>query len=179
MCTKALGIRDFWTDIVEVDFNEFDQHRGDLRKAMHCATSLYHMHDWVFRAHESSIKAQGWTFQNKLQKPISVETSEGFANWLRDQDGNFEIIRCTANALKHETLLKYKSKQFGAPHFSSNVASFSIGGGSASSGTSPGKVKWEVRVQALNSDGSDGPLLPVASAVRTMWISLNSQYKWW
>ena len=49
-CTK------FKQSIVERDFEAFMQDRGSLRKAWHCAGSLFHLADWVYAAHKKRIR---------------------------------------------------------------------------------------------------------------------------
>ena len=49
---------EFKRSVVEPDFREFMANKADLRKAWHCAGSLFHLHDWVYAAHKASIDSK-------------------------------------------------------------------------------------------------------------------------
>ena len=44
---------DFWTGMLEPDYQEHLRNPESLRAALHAAISLFHMSDWVFHTHES------------------------------------------------------------------------------------------------------------------------------
>lgn len=46
---------DFWDQIVVPDFNDSKDQPADLRKAFHCAISLFHMCDWIFMSDEAQV----------------------------------------------------------------------------------------------------------------------------
>jgi hypothetical protein len=45
--------RSFWREIVGADYNDSVAHIDDLRRAFHCAISLFHLSDWVYVAHKA------------------------------------------------------------------------------------------------------------------------------
>ena len=52
---KTVG--DFWNGMVVPDCQDYRLDVANLRLALHSATSLFHMHEWVFHAQESFIVA--------------------------------------------------------------------------------------------------------------------------
>jgi hypothetical protein len=95
---------DFKREIVDVDFRDFmADDSGTLRKAWHCAGSLFHLHDWVYAAHKALIDAK-YTFINDKKQTQAVSCASHFANSLGQQYPNFERIRGIANASKHSVL---------------------------------------------------------------------------
>ena len=44
---------DFWSGMVEPDCRDQTSHPADLRLALHCAISLFHMSDWPSDAAEA------------------------------------------------------------------------------------------------------------------------------
>jgi len=92
--------QDFKKQIVEVDFAEFMSNRGDLRKAWHCAISLFHLHDWVYKAHKAAIDAN-YTFVDDDGVTRPVSRASHFANALGQLHPDFQLIRGVANNAKH------------------------------------------------------------------------------
>jgi hypothetical protein len=45
--------KEFRRSVVEPDFQDFMANRDDVRKAWHCAGSLFHLADWVYGAHKA------------------------------------------------------------------------------------------------------------------------------
>jgi hypothetical protein len=92
---------DFKREVVDADFKDFmADDSGNLRKAWHCAGSLFHIHDWVYAAHKTSIDAK-YTFVNDKNQTQAVSRASHFANSLGQQHPNFELIRGIANASMH------------------------------------------------------------------------------
>ena len=95
---------DFKQEVVDADFRDFmADDSGNLRKAWHCAGSLFHLHEWVYAAHKASIDAK-YTFTNDQKQTQAVSCASHFANSLGQQYPNFERIRGIANASKHFVL---------------------------------------------------------------------------
>src|ERR1700733_11576342 len=46
---------DFWSEMVQPDYQYYLTRPQDLRAALHAAISLFHMSDWVFHTHEPTI----------------------------------------------------------------------------------------------------------------------------
>jgi hypothetical protein len=68
--------KDFMSKVVEPDFNEFVADKVNLRRAWHCAGSLFHLHDWVYAAHKASIdiKYKFTDRTNMSYRPFLVTT---------------------------------------------------------------------------------------------------------
>jgi hypothetical protein len=49
---------DFWSGMVEPDYQAQASDPSDLRAALHSAISLFHMSDWVFHTHEPQVRAK-------------------------------------------------------------------------------------------------------------------------
>jgi hypothetical protein len=82
---------------VEPDFQAFMADRADLRKAWHCASSLFHLHDWVYAARKPSIDANyQFVDDNGQTKPVS--RVEHFANALGQKHPEFQLIRTATQA---------------------------------------------------------------------------------
>jgi hypothetical protein len=80
--------RSFWREIVVPDYNDFAAKIGDLRRAFHCAISLFHLSDWVYVAHGTSIDAN-FTFGDKKGVVRPVTDEKTFANALGDLASRF------------------------------------------------------------------------------------------
>ena len=85
---------------------------GDLRKAFHCAGSLFHLADWLYWGNKTYVDAN-FTFKDKSGATQPVTDEKPFANALRDLCSDFELIRGIANAGK---IIQVKpAKHPGAP----------------------------------------------------------------
>lgn len=49
--------RSFWREIVVPDYSDFNAAIDNMRRAFHCAISLFHLCDWVYHAHKAYIDA--------------------------------------------------------------------------------------------------------------------------
>src|SRR5258708_549734 len=92
--------RSFWRDIVVPDYNDFAANIADLRRAFHCAISLFHLSDWVYVAHKAYIDAN-FTFHDKIDVARPVSDEKTFANALGQLHPDFDLIRGIANSAKH------------------------------------------------------------------------------
>jgi hypothetical protein len=50
MPEKVDDYKKYWAEVLEPDYQDFQASKGDLRKAFHCAGSLFHMADWLYTA---------------------------------------------------------------------------------------------------------------------------------
>ena len=55
LAERISDYKEFKRCVVAADFEDFMADRANLRKAWHCAGSLFHLADWVYAAHKSSI----------------------------------------------------------------------------------------------------------------------------
>ena len=101
---------DFWSGMVEPDYQDQTRDHSDLRAALHCAISLFHMSDWVFHTHEAQVRAS-FTFRDALGVNKSVCSPETFANALEAINDDFARLRGICHAGKH---LKADSPGIGA-----------------------------------------------------------------
>jgi hypothetical protein len=94
---------DFWSEMVEPDYKEYLQAPANLRRALHAASSLFHMSDWVFHTHEAAVRST-FKFANRQGNVQSVSKASEFADALEQQNPDFGRIRGIANAAKHLAL---------------------------------------------------------------------------
>ena len=47
----------FWDEVVRPDYDEYMADVGNIRRAWHCATSLFHIADWVYHNNKTYIDA--------------------------------------------------------------------------------------------------------------------------
>jgi hypothetical protein len=92
--------RHYWSEIVTLDYLDFIKHDDDLRRAFHCATTLFHMHEWLYAAEEVTIRSR-FRFNDKEGKSQPVGDAKAFANSIADTYPDFELIRGIANSAKH------------------------------------------------------------------------------
>jgi hypothetical protein len=92
--------RAFKRSILEPDLHDFMKDIGNLRKAWHCAGSLFHLHDWVYAACKSSIDSK-YKFVDDSGQTKSVACAAHFANALGQKYPHFQLIRGIANSSKH------------------------------------------------------------------------------
>ena len=168
---KTVG--DFWNGMVIPDCDAYRRDVADLRLALHSATSLFHMHDWVFHAHESSIVAI-FTHQ-KNNSVLSVSKASNFANSLQQSNANFGLIRDIANAGKHFKL-DSPSGVPNSPSHSAKTRTQSTGYGQGGYGRGP--YGGSPRVMLEVGTGSDIEYLTICNDVFSMWQSLIAQYSW-
>ena len=123
MKTKIDDCQKYWSGIVEPDYQEFQANQGDVRKAFHCAISLFHMADWVYK--EKGLhywKSVGLQFTNRTGAAVAVHDDKSFANALATIDQNFELVRNIANSAKHFSLSKPGSHP-SSPSYAANTYS--------------------------------------------------------
>jgi len=170
---KFQSADEFWLGMVVPDYNESQNNQGDLRAALHAAISLFHMSDWVFEEHRSTICCM-FTFNDKNLKQQAVNDSKSFANALEQVERNFALIRGIANAAKHLALRDIRPHP-DAPSHSANTASQSLGWGEGGYGVGPYGGGPQVMLEGVN-----GYLhfSEIAKSVYEMWVSLKTQHGW-
>jgi hypothetical protein len=105
--TKIDNCKKYWNELVEPDYQEFQANQGDMRKAFHCAISLLHMADWVYKEKGPHYwKSIGLQFTDRTGAAVAVHDDKSFANALAAIDPNFELVRNIANSAKHFSLNK-------------------------------------------------------------------------
>ena len=166
---------EFWDDVVVPDYDDFLGKIDDLRLALHCAISLFHMADWVYVTHKAMIDA-AFTFKDKTGIPRSVSDEKEFANALGDAHRNFELIRQIANTAKH-LKLKRVSSHPNAPSHAANTAVQGTGWGQGGFGQGP--FGGAPRVMLANHPGqADFEFSDIAESVFKMWQGLRIQHGW-
>jgi hypothetical protein len=103
---------DFWTGMLEPDYQEHLRNPESLRAALHAAISLFHMSDWVFHTHESQIR-NAFTFLDRNSQDRAVYDAATFANALEQQHNKFGLVRGICHAAKH---LKLKDSDRSQTH---------------------------------------------------------------
>jgi hypothetical protein len=61
---KIDDYRKYWAKVLEPDYQDFQATNDDLRKAFHCAGSLFHMADWLYWGKRAYIDAT-FAFKDK------------------------------------------------------------------------------------------------------------------
>lgn len=85
--------RDFYAMLVE-DFDDFIEEPHSARRALHCAITAYHMHDWVW--------ADWLKEDNELRGRLGIGAKKSaFASWLIARSTWFQIVASVANGTKH------------------------------------------------------------------------------
>jgi hypothetical protein len=171
MPTKIDDCKKYWNELVEPDYREFMAAIDDMRRAFHCASSLFHMADWLYWGNKAYIDAN-FTFRDKngINQPVYDERS--FANAIRDLHPDFELIRGIANASKH--LLIAKGKHAAAPSSAANTYVTPIAYGEGSYGVGPYGGSPRVRQEAPNNQ--DIEFTDLAKSIYDMWIKLCQRH---
>ena len=147
--------------------------RGDLRKAWHCAGSLFHLHDWVYAAHTKAIKTK-FTFTNK-KRTQRVSKASQFANAIGETYPDFQLVRGIANASKHFALRKPPPGRKNPPGVPSHAANtYVISGGFQSSGFRG----FQTDKVVLQAAGGDIEFSHIAQSVYDMWNILFVAEGW-
>jgi hypothetical protein len=83
MSKQIQNHKDFWNQFVIPDYDEFFAEIENLRKAFHCASSLFHMADWLYQSNKAYIDAN-FTFMDKNGASQKVSDEMTFANAVSD-----------------------------------------------------------------------------------------------
>jgi hypothetical protein len=162
----------FWREVVIPDFDDFMGEQSNLRRAFHCAISLFHMADWVYRGHKAYIHAH-FTFTDKNGNPKSVYNEKSFANAIRDLHPDFELIRGIANSAKHLEIRQ--GTHPASPTHAANTSSHSSTWDTAEWDNDP----WNSRgIILTDSGGNNYKVLALAESTYKMWSRLCQQHGW-
>jgi hypothetical protein len=167
---------EFKRSIVEPDFRDFMADRGDLRKAWHCAGSLFHLHDWVYAAHKASIDAK-YKFVDDNGQTQRVSCASHFANSLGQKYPNFQLMRGIANASKHFVLHPVPAGRVNPPGMPSHAANVYVSGiafqrdAFQTHAFQTGDVK-------LQTDTGDVEFAVLAQSVLDMWNQVFNDEGW-
>ena len=164
----------YWSEMVEPDYQDHLADLASLRRAWHSAVSLFHMADWVFHSHEASVRA-AFQYRDKKGSVQSVSDPAAFANSLEQQNDDFGRIRGIANAAKHLKLKDVRPVE-GAPSHAANTRVASTGWGEGPFGKGPFGGTPRVMLEA---DGGDLEYSDISKSVYDMWQHLNGIYHWW
>jgi hypothetical protein len=175
---------DFWNEMVEPDYADYGGQPANLRAAFHAAISLFHMHDWVWRTHESAVRAN-FTCQDKIGRVVAVNDAPSFANSLEQGCHDFGRIRSIANAAKHLELNDIRPVPNAASH-AANTAVHVPGAGRGGYGVGAGygvkggglSYAGQPRVMLAGPNGADMEFSDVAKAVYGMWVALKALHGW-
>jgi hypothetical protein len=165
---------DFWSGMLEPDYADCIANCADLRAAFHAAISLFHMHDWVWRTHESAVRA-AFTFTDGNGRETNVHDAASFANSLEQQCEDFGRIRSIANAAKHLALRDIRPVPNAASH-AANTAVQTTGYGQGGYGMGP--YGGGPRVMLAGPHGNDMEFSDVAKGVYDMWSKHRTAHGW-
>jgi len=169
---------DYWSAMVEPDYQECLNNPADLRAAFHAAISLFHMHDWVWHTHEPDVR-RVFSIPKTGAKQKRDETTL-FANALEDQLPDFGRVRGIANAAKHLELRDIRPVA-NAPSRAADTA-VSTGGaggwGVGSGGYGVGEQAYAGRPRVVLVGPPDKNFSEIAEAVYKMWCKLHADHGW-
>ena len=164
MKTKIDDCKKYWDEFVEPDFQDYVAQQGDLRRAFHCAISLFHMADWIYK--EKGLpywQSAGLQFTDRTGAQVTVHDDRSFGNAIAKIDPNFELIRNIANSVKHFSLTRRGSHPSSPSHAANTYSlppTFSPQVFSARTFDTTAKVMLE------GSNGNDLHFLDLANSVR-------------
>ena len=171
--------QDFWDYVVVPDYDDSVTNVDDLRKAFHCAISLFHMADWIYITHQTTIHATFYFNSRKLlgsNVPMLVTRVSEFADSISDAHPNFELIRRIANSVKHLSLTG-QSPHTNAPSNASNTSVQTTGYGVG--GFGQGRYGGTPRVVLANHAGQPPiEFKDLATSVFNNWMNLKALHHW-
>ena len=167
---------DFWSGMVVPDCEDYRSNPTSLRRALHSAISLFHMHDWIFHTHKCVVQTT-FTYIDRagVQKPAL--TSEEFANSLEQRNNDFGRIRGIANAGKHLRLRPAGIRPVqNAPSDAANTRIQTTAYGQGGFGQGP--YGGTPRVVLEGPGGSDMEFLAILENVYRMWREVMAENGW-
>ena len=167
---------DFKTSVAEPNFQEFMAGKDNLRKAWHCAGSLFHLHDWVYGAHKTSIDAK-YTYKDDGGITQPVTRVEHFANSLGQAHPDFQLIREIANASKHFSLRTPPPGRKDPPGMPSHAANTYVVGTVFQPGVFQSNA-FQVGDVMLAASPNDLLFSDIAQSVMNMWNQLFKTEGW-
>ena len=165
--------QDFWTEMVEPDCDDYRKNIASLRRAFHSASSLFHLHDWVFHTDQTIVTT--FTYLDpRSQTTKPVKKPSHFANYLEQTYPDFGLIRGVVNAAKHLVLTTPSPVQ-NSPSNAANTQVQSTGYGVGPYGVGPygGSPRVVIEGQPNNLD-----YLNVMNNVFNMWQSVKAMHGW-
>jgi hypothetical protein len=162
----------YWNEVVAPDYDEFMKNLDDIRRVFHCASSLFHMADWLYHSNESYFNGT-LMFKDKdgISRPVSDEKT--FANAIRDLHPDFEVVRGIANAGKH--LEVRRGNHAASPVSAANTYVTATGFGVGGFGLGPYGGARRARQEGPNNQ--DLEFSDLATSVRDMWIAFCNTHK--
>lgn len=154
---KITNAREYFDEVVEPDFAEAAANSDSLRSAFHCASSLYHLHEFIFSDHKSSL---------------NFKSAREFDKDLCARSNDFKLVRDIANTAKHMELTRDPQR---ITHIA-NTAVQSTGYGEGRYGAGPYGGGKRVRIQVSATDYEE--FSQVATNVVAMWRTMFSQNGW-
>jgi len=97
---KIETVRDFCDVVVDPDFNEFEAHPIDLRRAFHACTSLLSLRDWICDVYADT----SWQAFGNTQTPFTSKKS--LQESINNLSSSANIVADISNASKHRVLMK-------------------------------------------------------------------------
>jgi hypothetical protein len=89
----VITARDFYIMVIE-DFDDFMEEPHSARRALHCAISAYHLHEWVWSDWLKNDAA--------VRKRLGIKKSkDDFVAWLLGSSAWFHYVQAMANGTKH------------------------------------------------------------------------------
>lgn len=154
----------YWSEIVIPDYEEHRDNLDDLRRTFHCASSLFHMADWLYLGNKPHFDAT-LTFIDKNGNAQAVQDEKTFANAVRDFFADFELIRNIANASKHLEIRKGTHAASPVSAANTYVTTTGFGTGGYGSGTYGGAA----RVRQEAPDNNDIEFSDLSTSIVDMW----------
>jgi hypothetical protein len=170
---------DFWSGMVVPDCDESRANQADLRRALHAANSLFHMHDWIFHSYKISVQPNLPNPKYKLNyidilgNNKSVSSEREFANELERLTDDFGRIRGIANAAKHLKLGDVRPVK-NAPSDAANTRSQVIGYGQRYGQAYGGGAL----VMLEGDNGNDMQFSTILESVYQMWEAITKSNSW-
>lgn len=165
---------DYWLEMVVPDCSEYFGNKESLRYALHAAISLFHMSDWAFHTHETTVKTN-FTFMDRNGTITAVSDPATFATSLEQQFSDFGLIRGIAHAAKHLKLNNVRP----IPNAPSHAANTAVHGPTFSPDVfAHGLFDTSRKVMLAGANGADVEFEKILRAVYAMWTSLKSTHSW-
>jgi hypothetical protein len=166
---------EYWERIAKPDYKEFQEDISDLRRAFHCAVSLFHLSDWLYVEHKSQIDPVFFIKDGK-GNIRQVRDEKEFAAAIVDLHPDFGLIRGIAFAAKHLKLRPKNNLHPATPTHAANVSIQTVGYGYG--GFSDRAYSETSRVMLAGQNGIDIEFSTLAASTVEMWKSLSEQYGW-
>jgi hypothetical protein len=168
---------EFKRSVVAPDFREFMENKADLRKAWHCAGSLFHLHEWVYAAHKASIDRK-YMFVDDYRKTKPVSCAADFATSLGQKYSDFQLVRGIANASKHFVLHPVPPSRVNPPGMPSHAANTYVSAAKWDSATWDQDVFDDIGEVKLQRSTGDIEFATLAQSVWDMWNQLFAKEGW-